>query len=228
MLVARAEAKILALEQNETQARADRQEFAKVKQELADLLRLNTSLEAEKAAAEKASAEAVASAAAEQKRALASQEQVTAIARELEEVATRTAQQVEAAQEEGRQLRQRADAADVAKEMVRVATRSRVLLPDGFSLPSQHHSVPMQALAHAAEADRDREALRRSLNLPASLRISARAGADDQSDATERMEVSPWSNNQLSARQRRLIDTARWWPRPRDAPCSFWHRPRLQ
>ena len=64
---------------------------------------------------------AVASAADEQKRALAAQEQVTMIARELEEVAARTAQQVEAAQEEGRQLKKRADAAIIAKEMVRCA-----------------------------------------------------------------------------------------------------------
>lgn len=119
MLAARAEAKIVSLEQKEAQALAGVQEAEKVKQELALLERLNHALEADKAAAEKASAEAVASAAAEQKRALASQEQVTAIARELEDVATRTAQQVEAAQEEGRQLKQRADAADAAKEMVR-------------------------------------------------------------------------------------------------------------
>ena len=58
------------------------------------------------------------------KRALAAQEQVTAIARELETAAARTAEQVEAAQAEGRELRKRADDAAVAKEMVR-RSRSR-------------------------------------------------------------------------------------------------------
>ena len=48
----------------------------------------------------------------------------------------------------------------------------------------------MQALAHAAEADRDREALRRSLQLPDPLGSVHRGSDADQSDATERMEVS--------------------------------------
>jgi plasmid replication initiation protein len=136
---ARAEAKIMALEQRESQALGHRQEVEKVKQELADLTRMNDALEADKTAAEKASADAVASAAAEQKRALVSQEQVTAIARELEEVASRTAQQVEAAQEEGRQLKQQADAAIAAKEMV----RSKVIVV--------HYSNPWHALLPRSE-----------------------------------------------------------------------------
>jgi len=115
----RAEAHILALEAKERQAAADRKDCEEVKQELAVLVGVHGALEASKITAEKTSAEAVSAAAEEQKRALAAQEQVTAIARELEEAAARTAVQVEAAQEEGRQLRKRADEAAVAKEMVR-------------------------------------------------------------------------------------------------------------
>lgn len=116
---ARADGTILALEAKERQAAADRKDSEEVKQELAVLVGVHGALEASKITAEKASAAAVAAAAEEQKRALAAQEQVTAIARELEEAAGRTAEQVEAAQEEGRQLRKRADEAAVAKEMVR-------------------------------------------------------------------------------------------------------------
>ena len=194
MVAATAEAKILALELKGSQALGQIQEIDKLKQELADLERLNSALEAEKINAEKASADAVATAAAEQRRALASQEQVTAIARELEEVATRTAQQVEAAQEESRQQKQKADAAVAAKEMVR-RKLTFVHSTDPWHrclLPSKRRLVPypVQALAHAAEADRDREMLRRSFNQPATSLDSVRANDGDGSGANRRMEVS--------------------------------------